>query len=517
MNFLFKTIIKVNYIQYFGVILLTNSKTNTELDFAEFSKYAKSHLKGFGDAGIGIAFISNNKILFEEGMGYRDLEQKLPFTPETIFPIGSHTKSLTGTGIAMLVDDGLLTWDTPIVNYIPEFKLKDPFVSDRITIKDILSHTSGLPHHQFAFMNSEWNYKDVLKRIPHLDFAFDFRTRHKYANLNFIIATKIVEEISGMDYFKFMKKRILSPIGMKNTNFSLIEAQKSNNIAKGYSKSPEGLVEEPYIELKNIAAGAGCINSTLKDMGKWIQFLLNKGKVDDKELISEKTLSTMQIMQKLDANPFTQIVPGEHYIQNYGFALAWWSLIYRGLKMYQHYGTGPGLIFNGGFIPDANIGYVLFSNVSGSDLPFILNFYLADLIQGLEPIDWGKKIHEFGERYAKLIEERKKENPKKELPVKDTIPSRPLDQYVGIYTHPGYGELEFFLENNQLATRYGKSSEPSTAHYHYDTFTINVETLGQSPVKKYVTFRDNFDGVITHLEINAEPLVKPVVFTKINQ
>ena len=494
---------------------MSKSKTNQTLKFDSFREYAEKYLKKSKDAGIGIAFVSEDEILFAEGIGYRDLDKKLPLTSDTIFPIASHTKSFTATGLAMLVDEGLIDWNSPIKKFVPEFKLKDPYITENVTLTDLLSHTTGFPHHQFLFMNSEWTYKQVLKRIPYLDFAFDFRTRHKYANINFMIATKLVEELSGKDYFKFMQARVFSPLGMKNTNFSIKDVKKTDNFTKGYNNSPDGLIETEYIELKDISAGAGGINSTLKDMSKWIQFLINDGKVKDKQLVSEKSLQIMRTMQKLDNNPFTSIIPGKNYVQDYGFALGWWSLVYRGLKMHQHYGTGPGIIFNGGFSPDAKVGYALFSNTSGSNLPFVFNFYLADLIQGLEPIDWCEKI--FATEEEPEQSPKPKGSPKKELPLKNTKPSRNLEEFIGTYTHPGYGQLEFFIKDEQLGTRYGKGSNLKTEHYHFDTFTIHATTLGEFAVPKLVTFRDNFEGEITHLEIDAEPLVKPAIFTKIKQ
>ena len=384
---------------------LTPSNKSNEIDFKKFKNYAIEQLKLFNNVGIAISIFSNDKILFEEGIGYKDNLKKLPFTSRTLFPIGSHTKSITATAMAMLIDEGLTDWEKPIREYIPEFKLKDPLASERATIKDVMSHTTGLPHHQFAFMNSEWNYKDIFKRLPYLDPLFDFRAKHKYSNLNYFIVTKIIEELSGKTYFSFVKDRIFSPLGMKNTNFSINETYKLSDYTKGYKESENGFIEEEYIDLQYISAGAGSVNSCLEDMSKWIQFHLNKGKVNGKELISEKTLSNLYIQQKLDFNPFVAIISEKNYFTNYGFALGWWNLDYRGTKIIQHYGTGPGLLFNGGFLPYNNIGFVIFSNTSGSDIPFYLNLYIADQVLGLEPFDMGARLKKFNDMQQATIAE----------------------------------------------------------------------------------------------------------------
>jgi len=483
-----------------------------ELDFELFREYTEKQLQLFNNAGIAVSFVSDKKILFEEGFGYRDVKNKLPFTAETLFPLGSHTKSFTATAIAMLVDDGILDWDTPIKNYIPDYKMKDSYASEKITLRDVLSHTTGLPHHQFVYMNSEWTYKDVFKRLPYLGLVHGFRTKHKYANLNYFIAAKIVEDLSGQDFFSFIEKRIFTPLGMKDTNFSITESLKSNDYSKGYRKSEDDFVEEFYPNLQYVAAGTGNLNSCLKDMNKWIQFHLNKGKAKDKEIISERILNELYQTQRIDSNPFSIITPGENYVQNYGFALGWWAIDYRGARINQHIGTGPGIIFNGGFMLEENIGYAIFSNTSGSYLPFMLNYHIADQILGLEPVNWGLKLKEFEEKQAQAMTKKEGiKDPQK----KNTKPSHPLAEYVGIYHHPGYGELEFYLEKNALKAKFGKDSNLDTSYYHYDTFTITIKHLGGFGATKYLTFRDNFLGEITHLEIDAEPLLKPAIFEKI--
>lgn len=146
-----------------------------DIDFDNFIEYAKEQKELSKNVGIAFSFVSGDEILLEEGIGYRDLSNKLPFTPETIFPLGSHTKSFTATAIAMLIDEGKFGWDEPIKNYVPKFQLKDPYIREKCTIKDVLSHATGFPHHQFMYMNSDWKYNQVFERLPYLDFAFDFR------------------------------------------------------------------------------------------------------------------------------------------------------------------------------------------------------------------------------------------------------------------------------------------------------------------------------------------------------
>ncbi|MBN1327953.1 MAG: serine hydrolase [Candidatus Heimdallarchaeota archaeon] len=489
------------------------STVKNQIDFDKFNEYVNNELKLSPNAGLAVSVISDKGVLFEKGFGYRDIPNKKPFSPETIFPIASHTKSFTATAIAMLVDDGIITWDTPIRDLIPEFRLNDLFASERCNLRDLLSHTTGLPHHQFVYMNGEWKYKDIFKRLPYLKPVYDFRVQHKYSNLNFIAATRLVEELSGKNYFDFITERIFKPLKMNDTNFSITEVFEKENFTYGYKESEDDYILEKYLDLKMGSAGAGSINSNLVDLCKWIQFHLNKGKIADKQIISKKILNDLYTMQKLDRNPLEILFPGKNYIRNYGFALGWWVFDYRGVKINQHYGTGPGIMFNGGFLPDNNLGFVIFSNTSGSNLPIYLNFHLVDQLLGLDIVKWGDEIRSWEAKQEEMVT---KKNLEEDKVKKELIkPSHPLEDFVGIYQHPGYGKLEFSLKNNQLSASYGKDSKVSIDHFNYDVFIIKIEHLGGFGISKFVTFRADFQGKITHLEIDAEPLLKPTIFEKI--
>jgi len=484
-------------------------KEDFDADFIK--KTIENDLEILKNAGLAISLVSNEEVLFEEGFGFRNVIKKLPFTAKTLFPLGSYTKMITAHAIALLVDQGKMDWDTPIKDYIPTFKLKNQFATDNMNLVDLLSHATGLPHHQAMYMNTNWSYKQVFEKLPYLDFFAEFRGQFKYANLNYMIATKIVEDISEYDYFDFIKQQLFKPIGMKSTTFSVNEMKKTADNSLGYRLSESGFELEDYPDIKIQAAGAGSINSNLEDMNKWIQFLLNKGQVIDKQLISEKTLNKLYSIQREDKDPFAMIIPEQNYVKKYDFGLGCWIINYRGTPIIQHYGTGPGITFNGGFMPELNVGFVIFSNTSGSNMPFIANFHVADQMLGLDFVDWSSRIKEFSDKMAQTRSE-------KTIEAQDTQevisqPSHHLDEFKGIYSHPGYGNIEFFIENDELKAYYGKNSDVDVTHYEFDTFTLVIKALGGS-FKKHITFRYNFQGEITHLVMDAEPLVKPARFDK---
>jgi len=491
---------------------MESENKNLELNFTDFRDYTNEQLEFMNNAGLAVSVFTSDKVLFEEGFGYRDIAKKLPITSETIFPIASHSKSFTSTAIAILVDDGLLDWDTPVRSYYPKFKLNDRMASEKATIRDILSHTTGLPNHQFMVMNSDWTYKEIVNRLPYLEPIYDFRTKFHYCNLHYILASYLIEELSGKPFFTFVRDRILKPLKMDNTNFSIKEMNKSTNKTKGYNFTNNGFEEQEYLELKNIAAGAGCINSCLDDMHKWIQFHLNKGKVNGKQLISEEKLRELYVVQRLNQNDlYMQIIPDKNYVQASGYGLGWSSIFYRGGKIIQHYGGGLGVACNAGFLPQQDVGYVIFSNTTGSTTPAYLNVLLADQILGLDIVNWGVKIKEMWVKMNQAMKMRREEANK--LQSTKTKPSHPLKDYIGVYKHPAYGKLEFSLEENQLKASYGNASKLPVEHYNFDSFKMRIDSFKET---KNILFKTNFQGEISSLEINAEPALKPAVFEKIS-
>ncbi|MHA1187872.1 MAG: serine hydrolase [Candidatus Heimdallarchaeota archaeon] len=481
---------------------------NPSIEFPKLNEFISEQLKYFKEVGLAVSIFSGEEILFQEGFGYRNLQEKLPITATTNFPIASHTKMFTATALAVLVDEGKLHWETPIKDYLLEFKLKNAKASEQATLVDLLTHVTGLPHHQFAFQNSEWHYRDIIKRLPHLDPILDFRSEHKYCNLNLILGSVIIEEISGEDYFSFVTKRILKPLGMNETNFSINDMIKIKNHTLGYTKTDEGAKEEIYPDLKVAAVGAGCINSNLSDMSKWLQFHINKGKVNGEQLISEKVLTKMYKERISTANIYSMISPENNYVESLGFALGWNVINYRESKMIRHIGTGLGITFNAGFLPKEEIGYVLFSNTTSGDLPFLLDFYTADKAMGLDLIDWAGMFKEIIKKQELAGQEKQeKEETQKEI----LEPTHPLEDFVGKYEHPGYGVLEFYINNNQLDTYYGKNSEVITKHQNENSFTITVVRF-QNPWN--ITFKENSEGEISSFEILIDRQLKPVVFKK---
>ncbi|MHA2004886.1 MAG: serine hydrolase domain-containing protein, partial [Candidatus Thorarchaeota archaeon] len=316
-----------------------NQKTNE----SDWDMHLKETLDLWSAPGLAAVVLKDNEVVYSKGFGYRDIESKIPMTKDTIHPIASCTKSFTSTAIAMLVDEGKLEWNTPIQEFIPRFRLKDSVASSHVTIVDMLSHRTGLPRHDLVWIDAEFTYDQILERLPHLDPSADIRLKFQYCNLMYLAASVIIEELSGMSYNEFVAKRIFKPLRMKNSNFSVTDMQKTPNYAKpykiDYQKEEFDIIECDFV-VNDAATGAGCINASIDDMGKWLAFHLNNGKVGAKQLVSPVNLRMTHNPVIIDSaeGQLSMYVPNQKWFRMQTLALGWGVQMYRGYRQVTHSG-----------------------------------------------------------------------------------------------------------------------------------------------------------------------------------
>ncbi|MFX1604696.1 MAG: serine hydrolase [Promethearchaeota archaeon] len=463
--------------------------------------------------GVACVALKDNEIVYSHAVGLRDIAKKLPMTPQTIQPIGSCSKSFTSTAVALLVEDGKLEWDTPVHKMFPKFELKDSIASAKTNLVDMLSHRTGLPRHDMVWVNDEFTYDQIFEYLPHLDLSRDFRTTFQYCNLMYIAAAALVEEISGMNYREFMKKRIFKPLKLSVVT-TLPEMLKAKNHTKGYYDLEGVRTEVKYdaiSEAEAIAAtGAGSICAGTADLAKWLRFHLNKGEVDGKQLLSPDNLTrthTPVIFGGYSA--IDQVIPGQKWIKQGAYALGWQTDVYRGFSRALHSGATDGSSTQLYFIPDEGIGVGVMINENGTSLAGVIAKMVLDRLLHLEPVDWSKYLKpRFDAMKTAYRESTKKQE---ELKVSDTKPSHPLTEYVGRYHHPGYGVLNVSTEGDGLQIKYGTQIFP-LIHYHYDTFQINFERYG---FRDLLTFYTDSSGDIESFTIRIEIQVPPVKFTRL--
>ncbi len=467
-----------------------------------FEDFVHSAMKEWKVPGLALSIVRDGKVLYSKGFGYRDVENRLKVTPETLFAIGSCTKAFTSVTVGLLVDEGRTDWDTPVRNFLPTFKLKDSFASERMTPRDLLCHRSGLPRHDFVWYNATANRKELFERLQYLEPNADFRTAYQYQNLMFMTAGYLVEQTAGIPWEEFVRDRIFGPLGMKDSNFSVEDSQKVQDYALPYLERDDEVIEIPFRNIDTIGP-AGSINSNVTDMAQWILLNLNKGKFGDQQIVSEASLREIHSPQMIA----TKVMQFDESFYNL-YGMGWLITSYRGHLLLVHQGGIDGFTALVSLMPRDNMGLVILTNLNGNPIPPIVMYRAYDRLLGLEPIPWGKRVKEIMERAKNEAEKAKKEQDEdRKL---NTTPSHPLEDYVGDYENPGYGILSIQKEGNSLVAVFNSISYTGT-HYHYDVFEFQNEQMDES---RKVSFFTDVKGNINKLSVPLEPMVDPIVFTR---
>lgn len=445
--------------------------------------------------GTAVALVHEGEMVLCEGFGLRDVAKGLPVTPDTLFGVGSTTKAFVTTALALLVDEGRLHWDKPVRDYLPSFKLADPVATERITPRDLVTHRGGLPRHENMWYRSPASRAELVHRLRYLQPAYDFRTTWHYQNMMFVTAGYLVEAITGQTWEDFTRERILKPLGMTATNFSVGDSEKFHDTARPYiiKKGDSGPEEIPFYNLDNCGP-AGSINSNLTDFLTWMQVNLNGGhhKPNDFQLVKPETMAEIHKPQMLVDDPSYKKVTGEDFL---AYGLGWFVGTYRGHTMVRHSGGIDGFITQFGLLPAQKTGVIIFSNLNETPLPGVLMYTLLDHVLGLEPRDWNARYKELNQTFVDGQEQAHEAS--WAARVRDTQPSHPLADFVGEYEHLGYGTVQIeWADESKVKLQVCLNNLPSPlTHYHYDVFELFNDLYEDTRYIKLNFFTD-LDGSI---------------------
>lgn len=255
-----------------------------------FDDVVTDAMKKFEVPGMAIAIVKGKEIVYAKSFGYRDVEKQLPVTADTLFAIGSSSKAFTTFVLGTLVDEGKIEWEKPLRTYIPWFKLYDPSMTEHLTVRDLVTHRSGLRRHDLVWYNNfESSREQFVRKLAYLEPSADLREKFQYNNLMFLSAGYLTEVITGKTREEAMRARILDPLGMKRTDFSVVDMQKDSDFAQPYGKKDGKIEKLPFRPITNLAP-AGSINSSVNEMACWVTIHLNGGKYGDKKLAEAPTV-----------------------------------------------------------------------------------------------------------------------------------------------------------------------------------------------------------------------------------
>ena len=453
--------------------------------------------------GLAIAVVQNGEVALVKAYGLRDVEAGLKVTTDTQFLIGSTTKSFTATGLALLVDERRIDWNKPVREYIPEFRLHDAVATDRITVRDLLCHHSGLPRHDWIWVPGDWSPAQMLAAMRYLEPSEDIRSVFQYCNLGYLVASMVAERVSGQRWTEFTRARLTDKLRM-NVTFGVEDLAAAADAATPYMVDGDTRLRAERWPIRVTAAGG--INTSIASFANWLRLHLDKGEFEGQRLLSPTLIQQLQTPRVHVAAPEFAEYGDTHY--GLGFRLE----SYRGERVVWHGGGWSGWSTLMTMLPDRGVGVAVFTNRNQSMAPEILANCVFDRVCGKEPIPWLDRLRERRRKFvAQLDVDRQARKATRRL---NTRPSHDLADYAGDYEHPGYGRMTITHAEGKLHWAYRGMSEP-LAHRHYDTFELSEAPGRLLPDRLAISFSTDREGNIASLAAPFEPLVKDIVFIRI--
>jgi CubicO group peptidase (beta-lactamase class C family) len=451
---------------------------------------------------VAIAVVQNGETALLKAYGQRDVEAGLETTTQTQFTICSITKTLTATGLAMLVDEGRLDWTKPVRDYVPEFRLHDAIATDRITVRDLLSHHTGLPRHDWIWMPGDLSRAEMVAAMRYIEPSRDLRTAFQYSNLGYNAASIVAERISGLTWEDFTRTRITDRLNMPVT-FAVEQLNAVDDAAIPYLTHRDQRQRIKNWPIRATAAGA--INTSVAAIANWMTFLLSEGEFQGERLLSPTLVREMQAPRVYSGAP-------EFEFGHTHYGLGFVSTSYRGERVVGHSGGWLGWSTLMRLMPDRNLGVAVFCNLGGAPVPAILINYVLDSVCGKEPVPWLDRLR--GLRRKALAQEEIDEQTRQTARKPNASPGHELSDYVGSYEHPAYGRMLITRTGDSLHWAYRTFSGPLT-HRHYETFEVPRLPYELNPDRLAISFTTDRDGNVASLSAQLETMVADIVFVRV--
>ncbi|MDD2634276.1 MAG: serine hydrolase [Bacteroidales bacterium] len=451
--------------------------------------------------GFAVAIVQGDQIVYEKGFGVLNAGKKEKVNQYTNFAIASNTKAFTAAALAILVDQGQISWEDKVIDYIPWFQLYDPFVTNQMTIRDLLCHRTGLKTFSgdLIWYASDHSREEVIRRARYLEPKYGFREKFGYSNIMYLTAGQIVEYVTDTTWDDFLKYRIFEPLEMTRTNTSISINQNLDNVAECHAFVDNQNIVIPYINWDNIAP-AGSINSNVHDVAQWLILQLNKGEYNGKRIFSEQVANEMWKANTVqDISAFSRAVYPSTHLKAY--ALGWGLYDYNSYLIVTHNGGYDGMISQTVLIPELDLGFVVLTNNLSMFYTVALNQILDYLTKGEMDSKWSNYFLRLEELIANYDKE--EQQTWEDTRILDTKPSHNLNDYTGVYQSDVYGDVEVKIKSNKLYIQMLHTSiyHGKLEHWHYDTFSVKFEDAPSLP-SGTVSFVDDKYGTITEMKID---------------
>jgi len=457
-----------------AITILLPALTRGDDRFAGLDPYVAAAMRRWEVPGVALAIVKDGDLVLARGYGVCELGTSRQVTADTCFPIASCNKAFTAASIALLVDQGKLHWDDPVAKHLPGFELADPYLTSHVTLRDLLTHRTGLQRGDDVFSNpTNLSRQQFLARVKHLAPLAELRTKYIYSSAMYAVAGQAVEHVSGRNWDEYLAEQFFQPLNMRSTTVGAAGIDPAR-LALRHWRSDAGIVSRPADS--RVLGESGGIFSTVNDMAHWVQLQLSLGQYAGRRLLSEKSVREMHAMQF--SVPITTRPPDNIYAARFfGPGLGWNVLDYRGHKVVRHGGAWGASVT---MIPEENLGVVVLSNIDIEGIAGMLSYDVLDAYLVGPHLAWDQTkwestwlTHEGpGYPYRPRDEAKAKLEQARML---GTKPSHPLNHYAGVYHSNLYGDLVIAHRDGGLAATFDDYTTPAS-HWQDDSFYVRGPT-----------------------------------------
>lgn len=459
-------------ILFAAIVFLTNGISGqavTKADLKQLDEYYARMVEDWDVPGASIGIVKDGEMIFSGNYGVLEKGKDASPDKNTLYAIASNSKAFTTAIIGMLVQEGKLDWNDKVKKYLPYFELYDPWVSNEISVRDLVCHRVGLGTFSgdVIWYKSDLTAEEIIRRVRYLPKTFDFRSGYGYSNVMYVTAGELIRKITGKTWSENVKERILEPLGMDRTITSPTELEAKSNFATPHAREDETNVPIAWVDWETVGAMGGIISS-IEDISKWMMFNLNHGLWGDDTLLTKETRNMVWTPHNNFTVDHTTRNDFNRHFSAYG--LGWGLSDYHGFLRVGHTGAYDGMLSAVTLIPEANLGIVVLTN--GMKSPYMAaTYYAIDKFLGVESRDWSA---EYLERANNRQREDTRISSRKEKRVPDTKHSVALEEYTGVYQSDIYGEIKINLESDHLRMEFEHSPylAATLSHWHYDVWEI---------------------------------------------
>jgi len=463
--------------------------------------------------GLAVAIVKDGQVVYRKGFGFRDAAQTLPVDTDTLFRGASTTKAFGAALVAMLVDDGKLAWDAPVTTCIPELRFSGGDEYRSVSLRDMLSHRTGLPRHELLwYHNQTLTAQGLVARLPYLELSAPLRARYQYNNLMYALAGLAIERVTGQSWQAFAKARLFEPLGMTRINLSAPEMALDANHAVGHTTRARKLLPVP-LRHDPLLGLAGAVNASISEYAKWVQLQLAQGQWGGRRLMSSTAMAAMW-----EPLILTSDTPRAPDFQRGHYGLGWRIDRYRDTLRVAHGGDLNGHTPRVVLLPQKNAGLVILVNHGSHPFANAVTPDLLDRLLGLSP----------GDNSAKAIVRRNAAEAAPPRPDADadaaaaadkaipgTRPQHLLAAYAGTYRHPGYGDMVVSQAAGGLSVRY--NDMPATLrHRHFDVFEARTDRSEHGEFNGLrLVFQGDEAGKVAGFTAALDDNVRPILFSRV--